>query len=504
MPIASPPITYRLDRPGCSGIACGPHLSIRDSNNLDLQLHPGQTGAICVRGLPTFTGYETTPDRSVPLDTSTFTGEGWFDTGDCGYLDGDGYLFITGRSKEIINRGGEVISPFEIEEAILVVARDRVQATIAFAVEHDKLQETIGVVIVPVPDTPRIGLSQLHALLRSQLHPSKWPFAIIYMDDLPKNSAGKPLRINLASRLSLGKFSDSTPFLQRHHEATAPETNATLSQPIPCSPVISNIQDTEEIISHIPGIVDLAKRIMKDGSQEFFLYVEDLRINYQDIQQSLEAELPGYCIPDVVHLLRSRIPRFDGRADFLALEKQITIAHYPDLSPSCRMIRNIVADLLGKDPSVLNADSDFFLLGGNSLLLGRLSYAIRKDTGTIIKVSDLFANPTISAMASLIDESSDESFEYKCAKPLSSESTLCVKEVDGVGCEDYRKVDLECHPSPQRSWGQTHPVSLITQIIPTLFFYPFKAAWTCEFILSGFQNCYLLHTVFQGLWSLYT
>lgn len=90
MPISTPPTTYQLDRPGGSGIACGPYLSVRDSSNIEKELPTGRTGAVCVRGLPTFQGYEVSPDE--PLDTSAFSSEGWFDSGDCGYMDADGYV----------------------------------------------------------------------------------------------------------------------------------------------------------------------------------------------------------------------------------------------------------------------------------------------------------------------------------------------------------------------------------------------------------------------------
>ena len=90
MPIATPSTNYNLNRSGCSGVACGPHLSIRDPRDLENQLDVGATGAVCVRGIPTFEGYEISPDLHAPLDRSTFSGEGWFDSGDIGYMDADG------------------------------------------------------------------------------------------------------------------------------------------------------------------------------------------------------------------------------------------------------------------------------------------------------------------------------------------------------------------------------------------------------------------------------
>ena len=138
MPISTPPITYRLDRPGTSGIAVGPELTIL--NAAGASTPPQVVGRICVRGEPVFPGYLT---PSGEIDRSAFTVDGWFDTGDLGYMTADGYLFITGRNKEVINRGGEIISPFEIENAIVSTAKDidspifgRVDQALAFSVHQ--------------------------------------------------------------------------------------------------------------------------------------------------------------------------------------------------------------------------------------------------------------------------------------------------------------------------------------------------------------------------------
>ena len=100
-------------------------------------------------------------------------------------MDADGYLFISGRSKEVINKGGETISPFEIEEA--VVQHPFVKETLAFSTPHETYQESVGVVIVTRPGMPRVDLPSLNKYLESRLHRSKWPQTIIYMDALPKN-----------------------------------------------------------------------------------------------------------------------------------------------------------------------------------------------------------------------------------------------------------------------------------------------------------------------------
>jgi hypothetical protein len=90
MPISTPPIDYKLERPGTSGRAVGPQLKILDDAGKELP--PGTMGNICVRGKPLFPAYEANDDANA----EAFLPGGWFNTGDMGHLDGDGYLYITG------------------------------------------------------------------------------------------------------------------------------------------------------------------------------------------------------------------------------------------------------------------------------------------------------------------------------------------------------------------------------------------------------------------------
>lgn len=193
MPISAPPLNHVLSaRPGTSGIAVGPELSIRDTQGTEVA--HGVIGNICIRGTPKFNGYE---DPSQTAE-AMFPG-GWFNTGDAGYLDDDGYLYITGRSKEVINRGGELISPVEVEDAIKTSVPS-IDSVAAISVAHDLFQEVVGVVVSVKAGSARPSLANLQDALSDTLHPSKWPQVVVYMDaGLPMTSTNKVQRVNLVS-----------------------------------------------------------------------------------------------------------------------------------------------------------------------------------------------------------------------------------------------------------------------------------------------------------------
>ena len=125
---------------------------------------------------------------------------GRFRTGDQGYLDQDGYLFITGRLKEIINRGGEKIAPREVEEALM--EHPAVAQAVAFALPDAKLGEDVAAVVVL--REPKASEEELQCFVSGRLVPFKVPRRIAIVDEIPKGATGKVQRFRLAEQLGWG------------------------------------------------------------------------------------------------------------------------------------------------------------------------------------------------------------------------------------------------------------------------------------------------------------
>ena len=172
--MASNPLPPRQRKPGSVGVAAGPEISIID-------------GEVAVRGPNIFT-------------------DGWFRTGDQGRIDEEGYLFLTGRSKEIINRGGEKISPREIDEVLM--RHPSVAQAIAFAVPHPTLGEAVAAAVVLRP-----GLNTTERSLREftavHLADFKVPENILFLEEIPKGPTGKIQRIGLAAKLGVGEIRET-------------------------------------------------------------------------------------------------------------------------------------------------------------------------------------------------------------------------------------------------------------------------------------------------------
>ena len=436
MPISSPPLTYTLDPVGTSGIAVGPQIIIVDD---DLNVLPSNMdGNILVRGPPCFHGYEG-DDASNDASFCTVNGlSHWFRTGDCGRLDAQGYLFITGRSKEIINRGGETISPFEIEEAVMQC--EGVQAALAFSVPHDILQETVGVVIVMKPSSnvntsaekvSRIDLITIHNHLQDRLVQSKWPQIVVFMNSLPKNNTGKLLRIKLADRFGLESVHDHIPMHQRLFIADCPPIGTPLHEPIPCHPMdrdeeIAKSWLRSQLNVEQVAIVCVDSALYRDV---FVALVSPATLNTVELHSNLIRN-SGIDYINMPYKIFA-IDNFDGIAAKYAAYSPTSSSYPPavSFSPTSTtmsalssiatmllqsseivMPRNdIEAQLVEIYKSVLELSSvsvmsSFVLIGGDSLKAGKLISMLRSTWKVKLYVSDLYELQTIEKLGEKIQQ----------------------------------------------------------------------------------------------------
>jgi acyl-CoA synthetase (AMP-forming)/AMP-acid ligase II/acyl carrier protein len=212
--MASNPLPPRSRIPGSVGVAAGPDIAIMgDSGTL---LPVGEPGEVVIRGRNVMRGYENNPEANA----ASFT-QGWFRTGDQGWIDPEGYLHLTGRLKEIINRGGEKISPREIDEVLL--DHPAVAQALTFALPDPTLGEDVGAAVVL-----RQGASATETEIRDfvarRLTDFKVPRSVRFLDEIPKGPTGKLQRIGLAERLGLTSPTGRHPAPPRHY--TAPRTPA--------------------------------------------------------------------------------------------------------------------------------------------------------------------------------------------------------------------------------------------------------------------------------------
>jgi len=191
--MAANPLPPRARKPGTVGLPAGPEIAIMDAAGG--LLPRGAMGEVVIRGVNVTPGYQGNPEANAAAFTN-----GWFRTGDQGVLDADGYLRITGRLKEIINRGGEKISPRELDEVLL--GHPAVAEAIAFAVPHEKLGEDIAAAVVLRPGVA-LAERELRDYVAARLVDWKVPRRILFLAEIPRGATGKLQRIGLARTLGL-------------------------------------------------------------------------------------------------------------------------------------------------------------------------------------------------------------------------------------------------------------------------------------------------------------
>jgi acyl-CoA synthetase (AMP-forming)/AMP-acid ligase II/acyl carrier protein len=190
--MASNPLPPQPRKVGSVGVAAGPEVAIMDETGTVLP--PGARGEVVIRGANVTLGYENNPIANA----NAFT-QGWFRTGDQGYLDMEGYLFLTGRLKEIINRGGEKISPREIDETLM--DHPDIRQAVTFAVPHPSLGEDIAAAVVLL-DKTSVTEPMIREYLFGRLAAFKIPSQVLIVDEIPQGPTGKVQRSGLAEKFA--------------------------------------------------------------------------------------------------------------------------------------------------------------------------------------------------------------------------------------------------------------------------------------------------------------
>ena len=192
--MASNPLPPQARKPGSVGRAAGPEVRIRAEDGSFAAA--GEPGEIVIRGPNVTSGYE----NNEKANAEAFV-DGWFRTGDQGVMDAEGYLSITGRLKEIINRGGEKVSPREIDEILL--DHVSVAQVIVFGAPHKRLGEEVAAMVV-LHEGHECAERELQQFVAKRVAAYKVPKKILFVDELPKGATGKLQRIGLAQRIGLG------------------------------------------------------------------------------------------------------------------------------------------------------------------------------------------------------------------------------------------------------------------------------------------------------------
>jgi hypothetical protein len=199
--LATNPLPPAARKPGSVGLASGAEIALLT----DGQVHTDadRTGEVIVRGPIVTAGYR----EGAEANRDAFH-DGWFRTGDLGCLDPDGYIRLVGRLKEMINRGGEKISPREIDEVLL--GHPTVAQAATFAIPHPTLGEDVAAVVV-ARHGQQVSPPELMAFAAARLSAYKVPHRVIVADRIPVGPTGKPQRGRMAEQLGLLASIDHEP-----------------------------------------------------------------------------------------------------------------------------------------------------------------------------------------------------------------------------------------------------------------------------------------------------
>eukprot|EP00526_Cylindrotheca_closterium_P001393 CAMPEP_0113624862 /NCGR_PEP_ID=MMETSP0017_2-20120614/12831_1 /TAXON_ID=2856 /ORGANISM="Cylindrotheca closterium" /LENGTH=1800 /DNA_ID=CAMNT_0000534935 /DNA_START=213 /DNA_END=5615 /DNA_ORIENTATION=+ /assembly_acc=CAM_ASM_000147 len=473
MPISSPPHNYQLTKPGTSGVAVGPQITIFNSN-FEI-LPPGKEGSICVRGRPCFHGYGGVAPKE------TFLEGGWFNTGDLGYMDADGYIYITGRSKEVINRGGEIISPLEVEEEVR--SHPSVIRCAAFSAPHALLQEVVGIVVVTAPNVPRLDLPALHEFLESRLTTAKWPQVLVFMDALPKSHTNKLLRVKLGQRLNLPQMNDGMFPVERTFDATCPPQGTPVGVSIPCKPVAIEPEQVQQVLREVFGVHDGVHNrgaqivATHHPSRYGSLIVHATNLDRNEIIQSAKEALDAYQQPSHVCIhadssvrltpegCAAIIPQSTDAVGFVLgnmggeSNQEDTMVHE---------LQEMMQELIDLD-CLPSPDTSFFQLGGTSLLASQFASRIRKTYKISFSGADVFRHNTCFAITSKIKSRTSTSPSDSGNKLTGMNGSKSTENAGagGDGVADLQGIQFDARLEPKSEW-----LAAPIQLLPGFLVFP--------------------------------
>ena len=474
MPIACPPPGYALERAGSSGQAICPEIAIVDDSGE--RVANGRVAHIVVKGSIVTKGYE----NDVEATAGSFHPGGWFKTGDMGWMDADGYLYVTGRSKEVINRGGEIISPAEVEEALQ--SHPGVADVVAISIPHATLQETVAVVVVPTRGIQEPGLRQLCQHASDRLPPAKWPQCLVLVDKIPKLATGKVSRSAIAKSLDIQEIRDGMWELDVTFEASL-EVNAGRGSSGVAGhrPIATRDEATQRVaaaLSKASGVEDTAACIDTTGSNALVGAVTPADADTEKVMSFACRCLPGFLEPkDVIAV--DEIPRTaDGKCDsqaLLALWKGQKAAgnNSAAFTATQRAVAEAWANTLNCDARTVGLDDDFFQVGGSSIVAGQLAADIRRKLSSNLTGADIF--------------------RYRSVKEIAAKV-----EKEGGGTKDGNKAgglppSMASKPlGPMewtRSYSSTSFFALLFQSLPLLVFAPMQKILRWTIFLNMWSFC---------------
>lgn len=196
--MTSNPVERGRQKPGSVGLPAGPQVRLADEQGRFVAT--GEIAEICISGPNVTPGYLANDKANAEAFFTDATGVRWFRTGDQGRFDDEGYLFITGRIKELINRGGEKVAPREVDDVLAEFPG--VEQVVTFAVPHRSLGEDVAAAVV-VAEGLTLDVDALKAFARERLAAYKVPRKVLVVDEIPKGATGKLQRIGLAAKLGL-------------------------------------------------------------------------------------------------------------------------------------------------------------------------------------------------------------------------------------------------------------------------------------------------------------